>query len=97
MIDYTISNSNLHLVDSYKLRKKEFRPTLDAIQLVNPEYDVWKRWKCGMCCEWATHNALHSLGLWEERTRSVDLNYPQSLLEKVAYAIVGCLVWPFIK
>ena len=97
MVQYTITNTNLHIVDSYKLSKKVFRPTLDEIESQKPEYDVWKRSKCGMCLEIATHNALYSLGLWKERTGSVDLNYPQSFIEKIGYTVCGILVWLFIK
>lgn len=97
MIDYTITNTDLKLYDSYKVSKKEFRPTLGEIESQKPEYDVWKRSKCGMCLEIATHNALYSLGLWKERTGSVDLNYPQSFIEKISYTVCGILVWLFIK
>lgn len=97
MVQYTITNTNLHIVDSYKLSKKEFRPTLDGIESQKPEYDVWKRSKCGMCLEWAVHNALYGLGIARERTKDCDLDTGQPFWLRAAYAVCGIIVWPFIR
>jgi len=94
--NYTISDADLCIYDSYKIKKKDFKPTLVAIQEREPNYAVWKRGKNQMCLEWATHNALWHLHILRDRTGTVDLDYPQSFLERAAYAIVGCLVWIFI-
>lgn len=93
---YTISDHNLHICDSYKVKKKDFVQTLDAIELRDPNYAVWNRSKSQMALEWATHNACWHLGLWKDRAASCDLNYPQPWYIRWAYAIIGCLVWIFI-
>lgn len=94
---YTISDSNLHLIDSYKVSKRDFRKSLLDIQAAEPHYQVWNRCLCGMELEWASHNFCYALGIARERTKDCDLNYPQTLIEKIAYPIVGALVWIFIK
>ena len=97
MPKYTISDSNLHIADSYKVPKREFKKTLEAIESSDPLYIVWVRSKTGMCLEWATHNALYALGIKRSSTKDVDLNYPQKWYEALGYGIVGTLVWIFIK
>lgn len=93
---YTISDHDLRIFDSYMVKKKEFAPTLEDIELRDPNYAVWNRGKSQMALEWATHNALYFCGLWRDRTKSVDLDYPQSWYIRWAYAVAGCLVWIFI-
>ena len=94
--NYTISDADLCIYDSYKIKKKDFKPTLVAIEEREPNYAVWKRGKNQMCLEWATHNALYFCHIKRSSTASVDLNYPQPWYERWAYAIVGCIVWIFI-
>lgn len=93
---YTISDHDLRIFDSYMVKKKEFAPTLEDIELRDPNYAVWNRGKPQMALEWATHNALYFCNIKRSSTKDVDLNYPQSFWERAAYAIVGCLVWIFI-
>ena len=96
MVEYDISENNLHIADSCLVPKKRFRRELVRIEGRNPDSLVWKRSKCSMMLEWAVHNALYDIGYAKERTKDVDLNYPQKLWEKVVYPILGCLFWPFI-
>lgn len=97
MIDHTITDENLHLIDSYKVSKKDFSKELNEIKEHEPDYQVWNRGIPQMCLEWAVHNAAYALNIKREQARHVDLNYPQSFWERAFYAIGGCLVWPFIK
>lgn len=94
---YTITQSNLHLVDSYKVVKRKFDRELAQIKGLHPNSDVWKRSFRSIRMEWATHNALYALHLFRSRTKDCDLNYPQKWYARVAYAVAGTLVWPFIK
>jgi len=41
MIDYTISENNLHLKDSHKVSKFRFMRELKAIRTANPGSNVW--------------------------------------------------------
>lgn len=97
MIKYTISDNNLHLIDSYKVHKKDFAKELNEIKKKEPDYLVWNRGVPQMCLEWSCHNFLYMLGLWRSRTKDVDLNYPQSFLIRAVYAVCGCFAWLFIK
>ena len=96
-MEYTIDNNNLHLVDSYKVSKHNFKSELENIKLKSPGYDVWNRGIPQMELEWASHNALYDLHILRDRTADCDLQYPQSFIERAAYAVFGCVVWIFIK
>ena len=93
---YKISDHDLCIYYSYKVKKKDFNPTLVAIEEREPNYAVWKRGKNQMCLEWATHNALYFCHIKQSSTKSVDLEYPQAWYLRCAYAIIGTLVWVFI-
>ena len=94
---YTITQSNLHLVDSYKVSKRSFDRELSRIKGLHPTSNVWLRSFRSMRKEWATHNALYALGLFRQRTKDCDLNYPQRWYVKAAYSSFGTIVYPFIK
>ena len=96
-MDYTITNNNLHLVDSCEVSKHNFRRNLDEIEAEAPRFDVWNRSRFSMETEWAVHNALYDCHIARERTASCDLNYPQPWYIRIAYTVVGCIVWPFIR
>lgn len=97
MIDHTITDENLHLIDSYKVSKKDFSKELNDIKEHEPDYQVWNRCIPQMCLEWAVHNAAYALNIKREQARHVDLDYPQSFIEKIGYTVCGILVWLFIK
>ena len=97
MIKHTISDDNLRLIDSYKVSKKNFKKELKQIHAFHPSYEVWNRGYDQMCLEWAVHNAAYDLHIMRSNTKDCDLNYPQCFLERAFYAVVGCLVWIFIK
>lgn len=96
-MDYNISANNLHLENSYLIRKREFSWILARIKSDNPDSLVWKRSFASLKLEWACHNALYGLGIARERTKDSDLNYPQKWYTRVAYSVLGVLVWIFIK
>lgn len=95
-MNYTITKDNLHIEDSYKVRKKEMGVILEHIKMTatTPSL-VWNRTMFSLRMEWAVHNALYALGLFRSRTKDVDLNFPNKW--EWLYKIVGCLVWLFIK
>lgn len=95
-MEYTISDNNLHIENSYKVRKKEMYVALTAIYLESPNSNVWRRTDSSLRMEWVVHNFLHSIGLWKDRTGSVDLDYPCDKPEWI-YKVLGCLVWVFVK
>ena len=87
----------IHITDSYKVPKKDFKKVLDKYRMMFPSSEVWKRSYNSLYREWAVHNACYALGLWRSQTKDVDLNYPLTWYEKLGYSVFGVIVWPFIK
>lgn len=95
---YTVSSNNIHLKNSFRVRKEAFRRELLAMKERFPDSLVWKhRSLKSLEREWAVHNALHALGIYKSRTGHTDLNWPQGRIFRIGYALLGPLVWPFIK
>lgn len=93
---YTITDTNLHIEDSYTVSKRMMDLHLDVIRQWHPDSNVWKRSMFSLQMEWCVHNALYGLGLWRSHTKDVDLDYPCNKPEWV-YEVLGCLVWLFVK
>lgn len=87
---------NIHITDSYKVPKRDFKKVLDAERERNPQSIVWTRGYNSLYREWAVHNACYLLGLWRSQTKDVDLNAPLTWYEKLGYTVGGILVWIFI-
>ena len=96
-MQYTVSPNNIQLKSSFEVKKKDFERELAAIRKLFPECQVWNRSLKSLSREWAAHNALHALRIFNRRTSDTDLNWPQKWYFRVGYAIIGFLVWPFIK
>ena len=94
---YSVSPDNIHLESSYTVPKDDFERELTQMREEHPESKVWNRSLKSLKMEWAVHNALHALGFLRSRTSHTDLNWPQSWIFRIGYAILGKLVWPFIK
>lgn len=91
---------NIHIENSYKISKWDFKNTLITrrVYATSDELDVFAhRSYLSMQLEWCCHNFLYNLGVARERTKDVDLNYPQKLWEKILYPIGGILTWIFIR
>lgn len=85
---------NIHIEGSSRMTKAEFRSTLQKWD-GHPVLEMRSRFSLTM--EWAAHKALFRLGLWKQRTESVDLDAPQKWWMTTAYILTGSFVWPFIK
>ena len=96
-IEYTVSPNNIHLESSFQVPKEDFERELLAIRAAHPDSLVWNRSIDSLKREWATHNAFHALGIYKSRTAHMDLNWPQRWIFRLGYAIIGTIVWPFIK
>lgn len=95
----TVSDDNIHINDSYKIRKRsDMKSLLSYISASNRDNEVFKhRPMYGLICEWRSHNLLFDLGYKRERTSSVDLNYPQRWYVRVAYFGLSKFYMPWIK
>ena len=95
--DCTVTPNNIHLESSFKVGKDDFEKELMTIREQHPDSLVWNRSIESLKHEWATHNAFHALGIFPSRTAHMDLNWPQPWIVQVGYALIGRIVWPFIK
>ena len=96
--NYTVSPNNIHLESSFKVGKHAFDRELAAMREQHPESLVWKNRSIkSLKREWAAHNAFYALGIFRSRTSHTDLNWPQNWLIRLGYAVIGPIVWPFIK
>ena len=96
-MQFTVSPNNIQLKASFEVKKKDFERELAAIRELYPECQVWNRSLKSLTREWAAHNALHAFHIFHTRTADTDLNWPQRWYFRIGYAIIGFLVWPFIK
>lgn len=88
-IEYRVTDTNIHIYDSYKVSKYDMWEEIARIEIMYPSLKVWERSSCSLCTEWCAHNFLYSLGIARRRTKDVDLNVPQRWWVKVGYFIVG--------
>lgn len=95
--EYGYTPNNLHINDSCEIQKRKFKSALDSIEARHPELLIWQRSTFSLCREWAVHNLLFNLGIKKERTKDVDLNFPQKWYICIGYAILGSIALIFIK
>ena len=96
-MEYEVSSNNIKLKSSYEVSKDDFERELAAIREQHPDSLVWNRSLESLKREWAVHNAFHAMGIAREQAADTDLNWPQSWIIRVAYDLLGRVVWPFIK
>lgn len=92
-----MSSNNIKLKSSYEVSKDDFERELLALRDRYPESQVWNRSIDSLKREWAAHNAFHAIGVVRKQTADTDLNWPQKWYIRVGYALVGTIVWPFIR
>lgn len=97
-IQYTATKNNVHIVDSYKCKKRDFGDILTGIEADSKDVtDVFKNRSMGsLKREWVAHNFCHSIGFKPERTASIDLNFPQKWYIRTMYFVAGVLAWVFV-
>lgn len=95
--EYMIAYGNLHINDSYRMRKRNMLMALYVLRDRHHKTDIFKRSSKSLRREWATHNLLYALGIARERTKDVDLNYPQKWYVGLAYFFCGAIALIFIK
>lgn len=87
-----VSDTNIHIEDSYLIRGRYFSSILREIECEVTE----RRSMFSLKKEWAVHNFLYKIGYKRERTKDVDLDYPCDKPEWV-YEVLGSLVWIFVR
>ena len=95
-IDYTLTLHNLHICDSYKVRKRDMRPFLEEVKATRGDDTVvFARSFFSLKMEWIFHNFLHGVGLFRSRTKDCDLDNPCDQWEWL-YMVLVLLTWPFV-
>lgn len=95
--EYGVTQNNIHLESSFKVRKDDCERELAALREQHPDSQVWNRFIDSLKREWAAHNAFYAMGIYRNRTALMDLNSPQLWFVRLGYAILGKIAWPFIK
>ena len=87
-----LSETCTSIIDSYRLKyKSDMYLFLNDLKCANTKKELAlnQRETKDMVNEWAVHNLFYNIGILKDRTRSVDLNYPQSKLMKMLYSIIS--------
>lgn len=96
-MEYYINDTNIHIVDSYKICKKEFETILNNMRRIFTNQVLENRSNYSLRMEWATHNFLYNMNFEKLRTKDADLNYPLKWYENIIYNLIGPICWLFIK
>ena len=92
-IEYTLSKKNIHIVNSYKIRKKaDMTGIVTAIrkEALKKGYK-YKRTNSSWVTEWRAHNYMYDKGQQRSRTGSVDLNEDESKVKLLTYKVQSLL------
>ena len=96
-MNFKVFPSRIKLYDSAFVHKSDFERELMDVREKTPGHPTWERTTKSLCREWAAHNLAYSLGVKRSKTKDVDLEYPQKVLAKIFYAVVGAISMLFIK
>ena len=90
-IKYTLTGNNVHIVDSYKIKKKA--DMNEIVKLIRAEATKkgfkYKRSNSSWVTEWRAHNYMYEKGIERARTGSVDLNENESRLKLLSYSTMS--------
>lgn len=93
-LDCELGTANTHIEGSHVVKsRKDMKGILALLQfrvMNDPTYAINRLPERSMVREWRAHNILYALGLWRERTRSVDLN-ENTWPVRACYFVLSCL------
>ena len=96
-MDYTVTQYNIHVNDSYKIRRCKIFSSLNEIEKEHGNetfvFDDRSHFSLGM--ERTVHNVLYRFGYKRAQTKDVDMDDPCDKPEWV-YEIFGVLCWLFL-
>ena len=91
-LEITITSNDIHIKDSYRVTsRKDMKKVFSALREYLDDYHItmdnplYHRSVCSLCNEWVAHNNAYKLGYKRERTKSIDLNYPQAWYALIIY------------
>lgn len=86
--------SNIHIPDSYKVRKRDFKAVLATFTDAEAQEVKAHRSMYSMKCEIIVHNFLYHWGIQRERTKDCDIDYPCDRSPWI-YCVLGTILWIF--
>ena len=90
-INCIISKNNLHIMDSYKIRKSS--DMLAVLKIIRAEAYLrgftYRRSIASWLHEWKAHNTLSARNIETERTSFVDLNEDESIIRRLGYFVLS--------
>lgn len=91
-INYIISKTNIHIVDSYKITKRDdMKAIIKIIRAKASENGFeYKRTDSSWVNEWRAHNFMYKYKIQKDRTGSVDLNENESRFRIICYFLMSC-------
>lgn len=85
-----VTDSCITILDSYTTDDRHLiRSILEYVKSQAPNNVTKNRSMFSLCNEWIAHSLLYKLGIARSHTCNVDLEYPQSVLHTIAWAILG--------
>ena len=90
-INCIISKDNIHIMDSYKVRKSsDMKAILEIIreEATNRGF-TYRRSISSWLTEWKAHNTLSARNIETERTLFVDLNEDESIIRRLGYFVLS--------
>ena len=96
-LDIDVSTNNIHIECSYIVENKsEMSTILTTLKVQVAQAQIQSpfdnRTIESMINEWVSHNNCYKLGLWRDRTASVDINFPQPWYMPFIYWLTSRIV-----
>ena len=90
-IDYTLSKKNIHINNSYKIKKRaDMNGIVKAIRAAALKQGFkYKRSNSSWVTEWRAHNYMYDRGIERNRTADVDLNEDESKAKLLSYTLMS--------
>lgn len=97
MIRIIVKNKSVKIINSYEVRKKDFKSVLESIDRTVAEELFEKRKISGMCNEWAVHNFAYDIRFMRSHSADVDFTADIKPVFVLFYDIFGPICKLFIK
>ena len=90
-IEYTLTKGNIHIINSYKIRKREdMNGIVAAVRAEAKKKGFnYKRSNSSWVTEWRAHNYMYDKNIERNRTGSVDLNEGESRWKLLSYSLMS--------